>query len=69
MKAISTAFFMFLSSICHCNVINYDETTQTYQVDKYGSFHIPRTKVPKLKIPEMKILKMKIPKLKSEKKK
>jgi hypothetical protein len=64
MKAISTAFFMFLSSICHCNVINYDETTQTYQVDKYGSFHIPKTKTSKLKIPEMKIVKMKIPEMK-----
>ncbi len=63
-KFISCAFFVFLSSICHANVINYDEVTQTYQVDKYGSFHIPRTKKSKLKMPELKITQMKIPKIK-----
>ena len=64
-KLICSSFFVFLSSICHANVINYDESTQTYQVDKYGSFHIPRTtKKTKLNIPEMKIKKMKIPKIK-----
>ena len=67
-KFMSCSFFMFLSSVCHCNVVNYDEATQTYQVDKYGSFHIPRTtKKAKLNIPEMKIKKMKIPKIKVEK--
>ncbi len=65
MKFIASAFFMFLSSICHCNVINYDEATQTYQVDKYGNFHIPKTtKKTKLNIPEMKIKKMTVPKIK-----
>lgn len=63
-KFILSSFFMFLSSICHANVINYDEETQTYQVDKYGSFYTPKTKKSKLKIPEMKILKLKIPKVK-----
>lgn len=64
-RFISCAMFTLISSICHSNVVNYDEATQTYQVDKYGSFHIPKTtKKTKLNIPEMKIKKMKIPKIK-----
>ena len=53
---------MLMFSICHSNVINYDEATQTYQVDKYGSLKIPKVKASKVKIPELKIPKIKIEK-------